>query len=177
MVDWLINLGISKEIIIVIVSALPILELRGALPLAINIFNMPWQSAFILAVIGNMAPVPLLLLFFNYLLKLLRMIPIGAKIANWILQHTRKNSRIVEKYELIGLIIYISVPLPFTGAWTGSIIAFLCGIRFVHALLAILCGVLVAAAIVTCLCLIGWIGAIIAGVILLTIIIAGWYRM
>ena len=64
MIEQLIGLGIARELIIIIIAAMPVLELRGALPVAINVFHMPWYWAFCLALIGNMLPVPVLLLFF-----------------------------------------------------------------------------------------------------------------
>ena len=177
MIEELISWGIAKELIVIIISALPIIELRGALPLAINVFHMPWYWAFFLAVIGNMIPVPILLLFFESLTRIVSKVEIGRKLVNWVLQRTRRHGKLIEKYERIGLILFVATPLPFTGAWTGSIAAFLLGMRFSYALLAVLCGVIIAGAVVTCLCLLGWIGAIIAGIGLSVVAILGWWRV
>lgn len=84
------------------------------------------------------------------------------KVANWVLERTKARSQIIRRYERIGLIIFVAIPLPFTGAWTGAIAAFLFGMKFHHAFLAILCGLIIAGAVVTSLCLLGWIGAAIA---------------
>jgi uncharacterized membrane protein len=175
-IEGLTNLGIAKELIVVIISVLPVVELRGALPVAINVFHMPWYWAYLLAVIGNMLPVPILLLFFDSLAKIVSKVEIGKKLVDWVFRHTRRHEKIIQKYEWLGLMLFVAIPLPITGAWTGSIIAFILGMRFTYALLSILCGVIIAGAIVTALCLLGWIGAIIAGVGLSAIAIFGWWR-
>ena len=176
MLDEIINLDIAKELIVVIISALPVVELRGALPVAINLFHMQWYWAFPLAVIGNMLPVPILLLFFDSLAKLVSKVETGKKLIDWVFRHTRRHEKTVLKYEWLGLMVLVAIPLPITGAWTGAIIAFILGMRFTYAFLSILCGVIIAGAIVTCLCLLGWVGAVIAGVGLVAIVIIGWWR-
>ncbi|TRZ96702.1 MAG: small multi-drug export [Dehalococcoidia bacterium] len=177
MIETLIASGLAKELIVVIIAALPILELRGALPVAINLFHMPWYWAFCLAVIGNLLPVPILLLFFDSLAKAISKVDIGKRLVNWILQRTRRHGEVIERYERIGLILFVAIPLPVTGAWTGSIAAFLLGLKFNYAFLSILCGVIIAGAIVTCLCLLGWVGAVIAGIGLSALAILGWWRI
>ncbi len=177
MIEELISLGIAKELIVVIISALPVVELRGALPVAINLFNMPWYWAFCLAVIGNMLPVPILLLFFESLAKIVSKVEIGRRLVNWVFEHTRRHEKMIQKYEWLGLMLFVAIPLPMTGAWTGSIIAFILGMRFTYAFLSILCGVIIAGAIVTSLCLLGWIGAVIAGIGLSVLAILGWWRV
>jgi len=176
-IEQLISSGISKELIIVIISALPVIELRGALPVAINLFHMPWYWSFCLAVIGNMLPVPILLLFFESLARLISKVAIGKKLVDWIFEHTRRHEKMVQKYEWLGLMLFVAVPLPGTGAWTGAIIAFLLGMKFHWAFLSILCGVIIAGAVVTSLCLIGWIGAVIAGIGLTVFVILGWWKI
>ena len=177
MIEWLLNSGVPKELIVIIISALPILELRGALPVAINLFHMPWYWAFFLALVGNLIPVPIVLLFLDYLVKIISKLPTGKRMVNWVLERTKARSRIILKYERIGLIIFVAIPFPLTGAWTGAIAAFLFGMKFHFAFLAILCGLIIAGAIVTSLCLLGWIGAAIAGAGLCALAIIGWWKI
>ncbi len=176
-VQWFISSGIAEELVVIIISALPIIELRGSLPVAINLFHMPWYRAFCLALLGNLLPVPILLLFFDTIAKVLSKIETGRKMVNWILERTRRGSRVIDKYERIGLTLFVAVPLPITGAWTGSIAAFLCGMKFHHAFLAITCGLIIAGTIVTCLSLLGWTGAVIAGVGLSMVVVLAWWRV
>ena len=176
MIQELLSWGIPQEAIIVIISALPVVELRLALPIAINVFHMAWYKAYCLAVIGNMLPVPILLLFLDSLAKVVSRAEIGRRVVNWVFERTRRQGQTIERYEKIGLTLFVAIPLPVTGAWTGSIAAFLLGLRFRYAFLSILVGVIIAGAIVTSLCLLGWVGAVIAGVGLGALAILGWWR-
>ena len=164
--DELLGLGFSNELVVLIISALPLIELRGALPVAINLFHMPWYYAFPLAIIGNLLPVPFILLFLNTFSRLLSKIDTFQRILQWLFERTRRWGKIVERYERIGLTLFVAIPLPITGAWTGSLAAILFGLKFKHAFLSIFIGILIAGAIITCLSLLGWTGAIIAGVAL-----------
>ena len=177
MIEWLISSGISQGLIVVIISALPVLELRGALPVAINLFHMEWYQAFYLAVIGNLLPVPFLLLFLESLAKVVSKVTLGKKLVNWVFERTRRRGAVIEKYERIGLMLFVAIPLPVTGAWTGSVAAFLFGLKFRYAFLSILFGVIIAGGIVTSLCLLGWLGAVIAGVGLATLAVLGLWRI
>jgi len=175
-IEELINSSFAKELIVVIISALPVAELRGALPVAINLFHMPWYWAFCLAIIGNLLPVPVLLLFLESLAKTISKLDIGKRLVNWVFEHTRRRGAVIEKYERIGLMLFVAIPLPLTGAWTGSVAAFLLGLKFNHAFFSIFCGVIIAGAIVTCLCLLGWVGAVIAGISLSSLVIIGLWK-
>ena len=172
----LLGLGFSKELVVLFISALPLAELRGALPVAINLFHFPWYYALLLAIIGNLVPVPFLLLFFNTLYRLLSKISIFERMLQWLVERTSRQGKIIEKYEQIGLMLFVAIPLPFTGAWTGSLAAVLFGIKFKHAFLSIFAGILIAGIIVTCLSLLGWTGAIIAGIILIGLAVFGLWR-
>ena len=144
--------------------------------MAINIFHMPWYWAFCLAVIGNLLPVPFLLLFLESLAKGVSRVNSGRKLVDWVFQRTRQRGRIIERYEKIGLVLFVAIPLPMTGAWTGSIAAFLFGLKFRHAFLTILGGIIIAGAIVTCLSLLGWAGAVIAGIGLSSLAVIGLWK-
>ena len=174
--EELLALGFSKELVVLVISALPVLELRGALPVAINLFHFPWYYALLLAIIGNLLPVPFLLLFLSNISRLLSKIGIFEKMLHWLFEHTRRRGKIINRYERIGLALFVAIPLPVTGAWTGSLAAVIFGLKFKHAFLSIFAGVLIAGAIVTCLCLLGWTGAIIAGIGLGTLAIFGLWR-
>ena len=176
MIEEFLSWNIPRELIIVIVSALPVVELRGALPLAINLFHMAWYKAFCLAVIGNLLPVPILLLFLDSLAKAVSRVGVGRRVVDWVFERTRRQGETIERYEKIGLTLFVAIPLPVTGAWTGSIAAFLLGVKFRYAFLSILFGVIIAGAIVTSLCLLGWLGAVIAGVGLSALTILGWQK-
>ena len=124
-----------------------------------------------------MLPVPFILLFLESITKWISRIPAGQKLVEWVFQRTRRRGKIIERYERIGLALFVAIPLPFTGAWTGSIAAFLFGLKFGYALLSIFVGVIIAGAIVTALSLLGWLGALIAGVLLAVLAGFGLWRL
>ncbi len=157
-------------------AALPISEVRGAIPLAILKFDFPWYYALLFALIGNMLPVPFILLLLNRASNFLSKIIIFDRMFKWLFERTRRKGTIIERYERIGLMLFVAVPFPLTGAWTGAIAAVLVGIEFKHALLSILAGVFIAGIIVTVLTLLGWIGALIAGIGLAVIVALGFWK-
>lgn len=151
--NTLFNLGFSKELVVIAVSASPIVELRGAIPLAINKFGFSWSHALPMAIAGNLIPVPFLLLFFGAISKRLSKIGIFKGWFHWLEERTKRRGKIVERYKRIGLVLFVAIPLPVSGAWTGSLAATIFRIRFKHALLSIFIGVCIAGAIVTYLSL------------------------
>lgn len=163
MLESLLSLDLPKGVLALIISSLPVLELRASIPMSINLFHFSWQYAFLLAIIGNMLPVPFLLLFYDTLSRCLARISIMKKPINWLFENTRRRGTIVEKYGLIGLLIFVALPVPMTGAWTASLLAVIFGLNYLPAFMAILGGVIIAGVIVTCLSLLGWVAAVIAG--------------
>lgn len=134
----------------ILLSATPISELRGAIPIAIGVYGMDPVETYILAVIGNMLPVIPLLLFLDPVSTYLRRFKIGDMFFSWLFTRTHhKHSERFEKYGTFALTIFVAIPLPVTGAWTGCAAAFVFGIKFRHALLAISAGVMIAGVIVT----------------------------
>lgn len=161
---------------VILIAASPIAELRLAIPLAINTFGFPWYYALPLAIIGNLLPVPFILLFLDTATRLLSRVALFNRMLNWLFERTRRRGRIIERYKRIGLALFVAIPLPVTGAWTGSLAAVLFGLSFKHAFLSIIVGVFIAGVIVTCLSLLGWVGAVIAGVVLSTLAVSYIWR-
>lgn len=166
--DKLRQTGLSEELIVVIISALPIVELRGAIPV-VHFLGMNIFMAYFLAVIGNMIPVIPILLLIGPISRWAMRYKYGNKFFSWLFKRTRRKSASIEKYETLGLTIFVAIPLPVTGAWTGCVAAFLMGTSLKHSFMAILLGVMIAGVIISTLCVLGWIGAIIAGAALITV--------
>ncbi|MDP2928016.1 MAG: small multi-drug export protein [Candidatus Omnitrophota bacterium] len=145
---------LPKDYVVMIVGALPICELRGAIPLALS-FGMPLLKAFWLSVLGNCLIVAPALFLFEPVTKALRKFKIWSRFFDWIFERTRRNSDAIQKYEALGLIFFVAIPLPITGAWSGVIAASLFKIRFRYAFLAIIAGVICAGLIVSTLCALG----------------------
>ncbi len=135
-------------------SMFPWLEARYIIPYAMLFLEWPWWQAFPLAVFGNMLPIPFVLLFFKYAEKFLRRYMFWSRIMDWFFARTRKRADVtIQKYEHIGLFIFVAIPLPFTGAWTGSLIAYLFNLKFSKSLITIFIGLLAAAILMIALTL------------------------
>lgn len=166
---WMEDRGIPEELAVMLIATLPIVELRGAIPVAMHVFNMPIIKSYILCVVGNMIPVPFILLLLGPVSRLLRKLKLFDRFFEWLFARTRRRSKTIEKYEELGLIMFVAIPLPVTGAWTGSLAAFLFGLRFWPSFFCALAGVCIAGVIVTTFSYFGIIGAIAAAAILFAI--------
>jgi len=140
--------GINKEIACVILAAMPVSELRGALPFGLIKMGFSPLKAYLLSVGGNLIPVIPLLFLLQPVSDRLRHIKIFERFFNWLFERTKRKARLVEKFEALGLILFVAIPLPITGAWTGCVAATLFKIRFRYAFLSIVLGVLIAGLIV-----------------------------
>ena len=139
---------VSRELIIFIISMIPILELRGGL-IAASLLQVPITTAVPLCIIGNVIPVPFILLFIRQIFKALRNVKGIGKIVNKLEKRAMGKSDSIKKYEFWGLVLFVGVPLPGTGAWTGALIASLLGIDIKKASVAILIGIAMATTIVS----------------------------
>ena len=141
----------SKEVVIILVATLPVFELRLAVPLGIIKYNLPPAQVYILSLLGNLIPVIPLLLFYKYFFHKLEHIKFVGKFFRWWFRRVERKSKIVERWGFWGLAIFVSIPLPVTGAWTGTVAATLVEMRIRKAFLAIAIGVAIAGIIMTIL--------------------------
>ena len=130
------------------ISMLPIIELRGAIPVGAA-SGLPWYVNYLLCCIGNMLPVPVILFFVEYVLNFMKKVKHLDKIAFWVEEKAEKYKGQVTKYATWGLLLFVAVPLPGTGAWTGSLVAAFIKMKKKTAFFSVLGGVLIAGAIVT----------------------------
>lgn len=168
--------GLPDGAVVFLISTLPIVELRGSIPVGINVFKMNPVLVYFLSVAGNMVPVPFILLLLGPVSQFCMRFKIGRIFFDWLFTRTRRKGADIEKYETLGLTIFVAIPLPATGAWTGAMAAFLLGMQFHHAMLSALFGVLIAGVIMTTLSLMGWMGAAIAGIVLIAMVFGGMAR-
>ena len=137
-------------------SMIPWLESRYVIPYSMLYLGWEWWQAMPLAVFGNILPIPFILLFFRYVEKFLRNYKFWTKIMDWLFSKTRTRADAkIRRYEHLGLLVFVAIPLPFTGAWTGALIAYLFDLKFSKSLITILIGVIIAAAITISLTLTG----------------------
>jgi uncharacterized membrane protein len=149
----LTNLGLPPELIVVAIAALPVVELRGAIPVALNIFHFPWQYALVLAILGNLLPAPVLLFCFGAICRRLSRVAIFKRWLDRLEDLARRRGEKLEKRKWVGLMTFVAVPLPATGAWTGSIVASVLNMRLKTAFLSVLAGLVIAGGIVTAIVL------------------------
>ena len=137
-----------RYVLVFLVSMVPIIELRGAIPIGIG-WGLKTIPTYLIGVVGNMIPVPFILLFIRAILKYMLKSERLKPIAEWIYRKAEKNTGKVEKYTTFGLFLFVAIPLPGTGAWTGALVAALLNIRMKYALPSIFAGVLTAGFIMT----------------------------
>ncbi len=136
-----------------LVSMVPIVELRGAIPLGIVLLGLDWPWVLLMGVLGSFIPSIVIVLGFDRVLPLLERL--GIRWTSWIRRYSKDKSKLVEKWGLIGLVVLVAIPLPFTGAWTGSLVASGLRLPVVKALGCILIGLVIAGGLVTGLSLQG----------------------
>lgn len=160
--------GISPLLVTGLISMVPIFELRGGIPIGIAVLKQNPFLIYFIAVFFNLIPVFPVLLFLNPVKKLLEKLPVFRGFFSFLTSKAEKNKRIVEKYKEFGLMLFVAIPLPVTGAWTGSLVAVFMGLKIVKSFLFIAGGVLIAGVIVTLLTILGKAGIAAAAVIILT---------
>jgi uncharacterized membrane protein len=142
-------LSSSPDVVVTfLLSMLPIFELRGSIPYAIS-QGMPWPEAYVVSVAGNFLAVIPIVYFIGPVSAWLRRWAIWDRFFNWLFARTRRRGKMIERFEILGLILFVAIPLPVTGAWTGSVAAFIFGVRKPVALIALLAGILIAGVVVT----------------------------
>ena len=149
MITWFASSGFGKIVATFIVSMIPVIELRGGLPYGIAL-GLEYPMALATTVIGNMVPVPFIIVYIRHIFTWLR------RRSKWwdkkialLEQKAHLKGRIVQKYSTIGLCILVAIPFPGTGAWTGALVAAVLDMRLKKAVPAIFLGVCIAAAIIT----------------------------
>jgi len=152
LVNFFIDLfnGINKNILIFIISMLPIVELRGGL-IAASILHIGFIKAFIICFIGNIIPVPFILLLIEKIFKQLKKWNLTKKIITKLETKTLTKKDQIDKYGYLGLLLFVGIPLPGTGAWTGTLLAVLLNLNKKKSFIAISLGVLLAGIIMSIL--------------------------
>ena len=141
---------VGREWCVFFCSMIPIIELRGAIPMGAA-FSLPWWQTYLISVIGNMIPVPFILLFIKKIIRWMSnsKVKLFNKTAGFLMRKVEKNREKIEKYSLFGVCLFVAIPLPATGAWTGSLVAAMIDMKFWKAVLSAFIGVLAAGVIMT----------------------------
>lgn len=152
---FLTDTTVGKCVFTMLVSMLPIIELRGGLPFGVAL-GLPYYLAFPVAVIGNLIPAPFIIVYIRKIFMLMRKyMPRLNSMVDKLEEKAHLKGAQVLKYETIGLWLFVAIPLPGTGAWTGSLAAAFLGMRLKKALPAVILGVLTAGTIMLTLTHVG----------------------
>lgn len=129
-----------------LIAMSPIIELRGSIPIALEVYNLPIWSAYLWSILGNIVPAILILLFLDKISGYLtHHIYFFNRFFVWLFERTRRNhNKKFEHWKEAALVVLVAIPLPFTGVWTGSVAAFVFGIPFKKALPLIALGSVIA---------------------------------
>ena len=139
---------ILKRLVVLLLAMCPIIELRGAIPVGLE-WGLSFPETVALSLLGNLIIVPFIVLLFNKILVLLRKIKFTVKIADWLERRAEKNTAKIENALFLGLMLFVAIPLPGTGAWTASMIAGLMKMKLKNAIIPISIGVVIAGVVVT----------------------------
>ena len=141
---------VGRDLCVFFCSMLPIIELRGAIPLGAAL-GLPFWANSLISIVGNLLPIPFILLFIRGFLNWCSKCRIKFlnKLANWLFGKVEKHRGSIEKYAFWGLTLFVAIPIPGTGAWTGSLVAALIDMKFWRSILCTLIGVLIAGVIMT----------------------------
>lgn len=152
LVHTLISLfsGLGKEFIVFIISMMPILELRGGL-IASALLDVDFYLGYVYSIIGNIIPIPFVLLFLEKIFNLLKKFKWSCKIVNKLEKKILSKKAQIDKYGYLGLLLFVGIPLPGTGAWTGSALAVLLHLDKKKSFIYIILGVILASIIMSIL--------------------------
>ncbi len=139
--------GFNHELAVFLISMFPVVELRGAIPYGVAL-GVDWRAVYILSVLGNLIPAPFIVMFFRPIIEYLEKTKLFGKLAYKIKNRANSKIKDVNKYKMLGLFLFVAIPLPGTGAWTGAAVAALMKMRLKHSLPAIALGVLCAGVLV-----------------------------
>ena len=139
---------VGRELCVFFCSMLPIIECRGSIPIG-AVWGLPWWQTALFSIAGNLLPVPFILLFIRLILKFMHRCRVKFlnRFAAWLDRKVEKHKGTIEKYSYWGILIFVGIPLPGTGAWTGTLIASVLGLEPKRSFVAAFGGVLLATVI------------------------------
>jgi len=152
--EFLTSHGIPDELVVFLISVMPVLECRLGMFTAIVLLQMNTIKGFLLSFAGNILPIPFILLLINWIFEWMKKIPGLKKIVFWLEDKTLKKRDKIDKYGIWGLLLFVAIPLPGTGGWTGALLASLLHLDKKKSFGVIALGVFIAGLIMTVLSLV-----------------------
>jgi uncharacterized membrane protein len=142
----------KEEFLTFFIAMLPVSELRGAIPFGVHQGIVLWK-VLLLSFFGNLLPVVPLSFLLNRIFNFLSRFEKGKKVTDWLVARTRSRSQVIAVYKTLGLIVFVGIPLPITGAWTGTLASIIFQLKFKYYITGVICGVIIASFVVTMLTL------------------------
>ncbi len=154
--QWLTGAPVGEFIFTMLVSMVPVVELRGGIPFGVATLGLPYPAAFIAAVIGNVLPTPFIVVYIRRIFQWMRRrLPRLDRLVDKLEQKAHLKGKKVTRYKYLGLMIFVAIPLPGTGAWTGALAAAFLDMPLRKALPSIVAGVVLAGCIMVALTFVG----------------------
>ncbi len=147
MLDWIRELPAGPSVFLM--SMLPIVELRGGIPFGVSVHGMGYLQVYLIAVLGNLLPVVPLLLALGPVERFLGRWRPMRRFFDWVFARSRRKGKLIERYKFLGLLLFVGIPLPVTGAWTGAAAAYVFGLPLKRSFPAIVLGVMLAGVVVS----------------------------
>ena len=145
----------NSYMLIVLISMIPVIESRGSIPYGILVLGLPWYKVAIVSIIANfLITIPIVYLLEPAYIRLSRF-HMFKRFFDWLFARSRKKGRVIDRLKVLGLIVFVGIPLPITGAWTGCVAAYLFGLKKSHTLIGIFFGILLSVLIISSLSLTG----------------------
>jgi len=163
---WMYDHNLDPRLVAFIMSMLPISELRGAVIIGIPTYDGPWWHISLISLLGNLIPVIPILFLLDLIMRLLGKISFFKRFFDWLKRRAKRKGGLIERYEYLGVFLFVAIPLPFTGAWTGSLIASILRMNPWKSFATVCVGVVTADIIVTSFVLLGWWGLLAAAIVL-----------
>lgn len=154
-VEFIYSFGLSPKTTILFLATLPVTELRASIPIAILILKQSVSVSVFYSIMGNLIPIAPIYFLLEPISKRLSKTGIMKRFFDWLFARAKKRSGLIKKYEALGLMLFVGIPFPGTGVWTGCLIASLLRMHFLPTFIAATLGVIIAAIIVTALTLLG----------------------
>jgi len=154
-VELIYSLGLSQKTVILFLATLPVTELRASIPIGILVLKEGVASTVFYSILGNLIPIAPIYFLLEPVSKRLSRTGAMKRFFDWLFARAKRRSGLIDKYEALGLMLFVSIPFPGTGVWTGCLIASLLRMHFLPTFIAATLGVVIAAIIVTTLTLLG----------------------
>ena len=145
----------NPYMLVVLISAIPILESRFSIPYGILILKLPWYNVVLVSIAANFAVTVPIIYLLDPISKYLQGYSVFDRFFKWLFSRSERKGKIIDRLKVLGLILFVGIPLPITGAWSGCVAAYIFGLKKSHTLIGVFIGILLSVLIIASLSLTG----------------------